>query len=91
MTIGELRALPVGRGHIGQVRYLPLGLSGKGRGRGNNQVNNQSVDNSVADLDPGSRFGDPGSGIRSLFDPWIQDPGWVKNQGPTTRIIFLRA
>jgi hypothetical protein len=41
MTIGELRALPVGRGHIGQVRYLPLGLSGKGRGRGNNQVNNQ--------------------------------------------------
>jgi hypothetical protein len=40
MTIGELRALPVGRGHIGQVRYLPLGLSGKGRGRGNNQVNN---------------------------------------------------
>jgi hypothetical protein len=65
MTIGELRALPVGRGHIGQVRYLPLGLSGKGRGRGNNQVNNQSVDNSVADPDPGSgAFLTPGSGIR---------------------------
>ncbi len=66
MTIGELRALPVGRGHIGQVRYLPLGLSGKGRGRGNNQVNIQhkkknikSVDNSVADPDPGSGFRDP--------------------------------
>ncbi len=25
---------------------------------------------------------DPGSGIRCLFDPWIRDPGWVKNQGP---------
>jgi hypothetical protein len=24
--------------------------------------------------DPG-----PGSGIRCLFDPWIRDPGWVKN------------
>ncbi len=23
---------------------------------------------------------DPGSGIRCLFDPWIRDPGWVKNQ-----------
>ncbi len=22
---------------------------------------------------------DPGSWIRCLFDPWIQDPGWVKN------------
>jgi hypothetical protein len=21
----------------------------------------------------------PGSGIRCLFDPWIRDPGWVKN------------
>jgi hypothetical protein len=21
-----------------------------------------------------------GSGIRCLFDPWIRDPGWVKNQ-----------
>jgi hypothetical protein len=21
-----------------------------------------------------------GSGIRYLFDPWIRDPGWVKNQ-----------
>jgi hypothetical protein len=22
-----------------------------------------------------------GSGIRCLFDPWIQDPGWVKTSG----------
>ncbi len=34
-----------------------------------------------------------GSGIRCLFDPWIRDLGWVKNQDPgwTTRIIFPRA
>jgi hypothetical protein len=25
---------------------------------------------------------DPGSGIRCLFDPWIGDLGWVKNQNP---------
>jgi hypothetical protein len=25
---------------------------------------------------------DPASGIRWLFDPWIRDPGWVKNQDP---------
>ncbi len=24
----------------------------------------------------------PGSGVRGLFDPWIRDPGWVKNQDP---------
>jgi hypothetical protein len=33
-----------------------------------------------------------GSGIRCLFDPWIRDPGRVKNQVPdsggTTRIMF---
>jgi hypothetical protein len=23
-----------------------------------------------------------GSGIRCRFDPWIRDPGWVKNQDP---------
>jgi hypothetical protein len=23
-----------------------------------------------------------GSGIRCLFDPWIRDLGWVKNQNP---------
>jgi hypothetical protein len=23
-----------------------------------------------------------GSRIRDLLDPWIQDPGWVKNQDP---------
>jgi hypothetical protein len=23
-----------------------------------------------------------GSGIQCLFDPWIRDPGWVKNQDP---------
>ncbi len=23
-----------------------------------------------------------GSGIRCLFDPWIRDPGWVRNQDP---------
>jgi hypothetical protein len=28
---------------------------------------------SVADLDPG---------FRCLFDPWIRDPEWVKNQDP---------
>jgi hypothetical protein len=36
-----------------------------------------------------------GSGIWCLFDPWIRNPGWVKNQDPdpgsTTRIIFPRA
>jgi hypothetical protein len=26
------------------------------------------------------RIGDPGSGIRCLFDPWIRDPGWVKSK-----------
>jgi hypothetical protein len=25
-----------------------------------------------------------GSGIRCLFDAWIRDPGWVKNQDPET-------
>jgi hypothetical protein len=25
---------------------------------------------------------DPRSGIRCLFDRWIRDPGWVKNQDP---------
>ncbi len=33
--------------------------------------------------------------IRCLFDPWIRDPEWVKNQNPdpgwTTHIIFPRA
>jgi hypothetical protein len=24
---------------------------------------------------------DPGSGIRCLFNPWIQGPGWVKKSG----------
>jgi hypothetical protein len=24
----------------------------------------------------------PGSGIRCLFDPWIWDPRWGKNQDP---------
>ncbi len=23
-----------------------------------------------------------GPGIRCLFDPWIREPGWVKNQDP---------
>ena len=32
MTIGELRALPIGRGQIGKVKYLPVGGAG-GRGR----------------------------------------------------------
>ncbi len=34
-----------------------------------------------------------GFGIRGLFDPWIRDPGWVKNPDPgwTTWIIFSRA
>jgi hypothetical protein len=36
-----------------------------------------------------------GSGIRCLFDLWIRDPGWEKNQdqdpGWTSRIIFPRA
>jgi hypothetical protein len=35
----------------------------------------------------------PASGIRCLFDPWIRDPGLVKNQDPgsglkTSRIMF---
>ena len=33
MAIGELRALPVGRGQIGKVKYIPVGLQGRG-GRG---------------------------------------------------------
>jgi hypothetical protein len=33
--------------------------------------------------DPGSGvFLSSGSGIRCLFDPWIRDPGWVKNPDP---------
>jgi|LakMenE01Jun11ns_1017448.scaffolds.fasta_scaffold5593779_1 hypothetical protein len=32
---------------------------------------------SVADPDP-----DPGSGIQCPFDPWIENPGWVKSQDP---------
>jgi hypothetical protein len=27
----------------------------------------------------------PGSGIRCLLDPWIREPGWVKNQDPDPR------
>ena len=30
MAIGELRALPVGRGQIGKVKYIPAGLQGRG-------------------------------------------------------------
>jgi hypothetical protein len=26
--------------------------------------------------------------IRYLFDPWIRDPGWVKNQDPDPGRIF---
>jgi hypothetical protein len=42
----------------------------------------------TSDADP-----DPGSEIKCLFDPWIWDPGWVKNQDQdqdqrTTRITF---
>jgi hypothetical protein len=38
---------------------------------------------SVADPNPGSgAFLTAGSGIRCLFDLWIRDPGWVKNQDP---------
>ena len=33
MAIGELRALPVGRGQIGKVKYIPVGMQGRG-GRG---------------------------------------------------------
>ena len=33
MAIGELRALPVGRGQIGKVKYIPVGVQGRG-GRG---------------------------------------------------------
>jgi hypothetical protein len=35
------------------------------------------VSYSVADTDPGC-------GIRFLFDSWIRDPGWVKNQDPSS-------
>ncbi len=45
----------------------------------------------IRDLGSGA-FLTPGSGIRCLFDPWIRDPGWVKNKNPdpeiTTRINF---
>jgi hypothetical protein len=30
-----------------------------------------------------------GSGIRCLFDPWIRDPGWVKNQDPGSGMNIL--
>ena len=30
MTIGELRALPVGRGQIGKLKYIPVGSQVKG-------------------------------------------------------------
>ena len=33
MAIGELRALPIGRGQIGKVKYIPVGMQGRG-GRG---------------------------------------------------------
>jgi hypothetical protein len=29
-----------------------------------------------------------GSGIRCLFDPWIRDPGWVKNQNPESGALL---
>ena len=32
MAIGELRALPVGRGQIGKVKYIPVGVQGRGKG-----------------------------------------------------------
>jgi hypothetical protein len=32
--------------------------------------------------------GDPGFGIRCLFDPWIRDPGWEKNQDPDPGSYF---
>jgi hypothetical protein len=39
----------------------------------------------VADLDPGSgAFLTPGSEIRCLFDPFIRDPGWMKNLDPVS-------
>ncbi len=31
-----------------------------------------------------------GSGIRCLFDPWIRDPWWVKNQDPGSYFRELR-
>jgi hypothetical protein len=41
------------------------------------------VSDSIVDPDPGSgAFLIPGFGIRCLFDPWIRDPGWIKNQDP---------
>ncbi len=44
------------------------------------------------DADPASQCS--GSGIRCLFDPWIRDPGWEKNQdqdpGWTTYFRELR-
>jgi len=33
MAIGELRALPIGRGQIGKVKYIPVGVQSRG-GRG---------------------------------------------------------
>ena len=31
MAIGELRALPVGRGQIGKVKYISMGVQGRGQ------------------------------------------------------------
>jgi hypothetical protein len=40
-------------------------------------------------LDPGSgAFLTSGSGIRCLFDLWIRDPGWVKNQNPESGALL---
>jgi hypothetical protein len=33
--------------------------------------------------------GDPISGITGLFDPWIRDPGWVKNQDSLSEMNVL--
>jgi hypothetical protein len=41
------------------------------------KVSEEGTGNASIDADPY-----PGSGIRCLFDPWIWDPGWVKNQCP---------
>ena len=36
--VAELRALPVGRGQIGRVKYLAVGRAKPGQGRGGGQV-----------------------------------------------------
>ncbi len=58
------------------TRHWLLTKGGGGR-KGSSIVHEEPL-TSVADPQPGF-------GIRCLFDPWIRDPRWVKNQDPDPR------